>query len=57
MSSEGTINGKEKAVPDEIQKLSFLTTTTTWDNLYINLETASGKGTIHTHTGYETKKM
>lgn len=29
MSSEGTINGKEKAVPDEIQKLSFLTTTTT----------------------------
>ena len=49
MSLEATINDKEKVVPDGIRKLPFLSTGTAWDSSDINLETPSGKSTIH-HT-------
>ena len=46
---EATINDKENVVPYGIRKLLFLSTGTAWDNFDINLETLSGKDTIH-HT-------
>ena len=51
MSLEATINDKEKVVPDGIRKLPFLSTGTAWDNFGINLETHSGKDTIHHNYG------
>ena len=49
MSLEATINDKKNVVPDGIRKLPFLSTGTAWDSFDINLETPSGKSTIH-HT-------
>ena len=51
MSLEATINDKENVVPDGIRKLPFLSTGTVWDNFGINLETHSGKDTIHHNYG------
>lgn len=45
MSLEATINDKENVAPDGIRKLPFLSTSTAWDNFYINLQTTSVKDT------------